>query len=116
MIAYVLGSSELVLLILPVTLYSLLPTVKLLRPLNTTIPNLLYPADAILSPTPISRPAYLLTSRYCLDAEGYTTEVVSNEPRSDSVSTVNLPPVLSSIDASVFKNPVGVAVAPLYIP
>ena len=76
------------------------------------IPNLLYPLDAILSPTPISKPPYLLTTMYCLEDSGYTTAVVSNEPNNVSVSTVNLPPVLSVTDACTFKNDVGCAIAP----
>jgi len=49
---------------------------------------------------------------YCLEDSGYTTAVVSNAPSSDSVSTVNLPPVLSVTAAWFFKNEVGCAVAP----
>ena len=87
-----------------------------MRLLRTLIPSLTYPLEAILSPTPISRPANLITSRYCLDVAGYTTEFVSNAPSKDSVSTVSLPPTLFVTAASVLMKLVGVAVAPLVYP
>ena len=44
------------------------------------------------------------------------TADVSNVPIRVSVSTVNLPPVLSVTAACAFKNPVGIAVSPVSYP